>query len=69
MVKKNGSSGDEEKEFVVITLRIDRATKKRLHAYCLQRSEDEDKRVSYNAGIIELIQATKPRPRPRAQSR
>lgn len=54
MAQKNGST--EEKEFVVITLRIDRATKKKLHTYCLQRSKDEDKRVSYNAGIIELIQ-------------
>lgn len=58
MAQKTGS---EEKEFVVITLRIDRATKKKLHTYCLQRSKDEDKRVSYNAGIIELIQEAKAR--------
>lgn len=58
MAKKNGST-PEEKAHVVITLRIDPSAKKKLHAYCLQRSKEEGTRVSYNQGIIELIEGAK----------
>jgi len=65
MAKKNGST-TEEKAFVVITLRIDPGAKKKLHAYCLSRSREEGKRVSYNQAIIEMIEgarASKRRPK------
>jgi hypothetical protein len=58
MAKKNGSTTDE-KAHVVITLRIDPAAKKKLHAYCLTRSREEGKRVSYNQAIIEMIEGAR----------
>lgn len=58
MAKKNGSAA-EEKDFVVITLRIAPSAKQKLHAYCLKRSKEEGKRVSYNQGIIEMIEASR----------
>lgn len=58
MAKKNGSAA-EEKDFVVITLRIAPGAKQKLHAYCLKRSKEEGKRVSYNQAIIEMIEASR----------
>ena len=55
MAKKNGST--DEKAHVVITLRIDPSANKKLHAYCLTRSREEGKRVSYNQAIIEMIES------------
>lgn len=64
MAKKNG----EEKEVVVITLRIDQAAKKKLHTYCLQRSEEEGSRVSYNQAILEMIEASATKRKPKRAS-
>jgi hypothetical protein len=61
MAKTNGSAAD--KTFVVITLRIDPRAKKKLHKYCLQRSGQEGKRVSYNQAIIELIEGAGAHPK------
>lgn len=58
MAKKNGSTA-EEKDFVVITLRIAPSAKQKLHAYCLKRSKEEGRRISYNQGIIEMIEASR----------
>lgn len=48
------SNGDTEDKSV-ITLRIDGATRKKLHEYALRRSRDAGRNVSLNQCVIELI--------------
>lgn len=49
-------SGPKVVEKEVITLRIGPADKKKLIAHCAQRAKAENRQISYNKAILELIQ-------------
>lgn len=47
----------KDKDVEVITLRIGAADKRKLIAHCASRARAENRQISYNRALLELIQA------------
>ncbi len=55
--RSKASPQPKDKEIEVITLRIGPADKRKLIAHCAQRAKAENRQISYNRALLEMIQA------------